>query len=85
MEPVGGTFIVLATFCLVKSKVEHEGWYPKTWVLPAPWGGVVFVGYDAAIRSNEEKDNEKDKEKKKAKGIYFLWSVPTGLCRAVMF
>ena len=64
---------------------EHEGWYPKTWVLPAPWDGVVLVGYDAPIRSDEEKDNEKDKEKEKAKGEYFLWSVPSGLCRAVMF
>ena len=64
---------------------EHEGWYPKTWVLPAPWGRVVLVGYDAPIRSDEEKDNEKDKEKEKAKGKYFLWSVPSGLCRAVMF
>ena len=64
---------------------EHEGWYPKTWVLPAPWGGVVLVGYDAPIRSDEEKDNEKDKEKEKAKGKYFLLSVPSGLCRAVMF
>ena len=32
---------------------EHEGWYPKTWVLPAPRGGVVLVGYDAPIRSDE--------------------------------
>ena len=64
---------------------EHEGWYPKTWVLPAPWGGVVLVGYDAPIRSDDKTDNEKDKEKEKAKGKYFLWSVPSGLCRAVMF
>ena len=64
---------------------EHEGWYPKTLVLPAPWGGVVLVGYDAPIRSDEEKDIEKDKEKEKAKSKYFLWSVPPGLCRAVMF
>ena len=64
---------------------EHEGWYPKTWVLPASWGGVVLVGYDAPIRSNGEKKNEKDKEKEKAKDKYFLWSVPSGLCRAVMF
>ena len=64
---------------------EHEGWYPKTWVLPAPWDGVVLVGYDAPIRSDEEKDNEEDKENEKAKGKYFLWSVPSGLCRAGMF
>ena len=64
---------------------EHEGWYPKMPVLPAPWGDVVLVGYDAPIRSDEEKDNEKDKEKEKAKGEYFLWSVPSGLRRAVMF
>ena len=57
---------------------EHEGWYPKTWVLPAPWGGVVLVGYDALIGSDEEKDNEKDKENDKAKVKYFC-----GLCRLV--
>ena len=64
---------------------EHEGWYPKTWLLPASWGGVVLVGYDAPIRSDEEKHNEKDKGKEKAKGNYFLRSVPSGLCRAGMF
>ena len=63
---------------------EHEGWYPRTWVLPAPWGGVVLVGHDAPIRSDEGKDNRKDKEKEKTNGKYFLWSVPSGLCRAVM-
>ena len=46
---------------------EHEGWYPRTWVLPAPWCGVVLVGYDAPNRSDEEGENEKDKEREKAK------------------
>ena len=64
---------------------DHEGWYPKTWILPALWGGVVLVGHDAPIGFDEEKDNEKDKEKAKAKGKYFLWSVPSGLCHAVMY
>ena len=64
---------------------EPEGWYPKTRVLPARWGGVVVVGCDAPIRSDEEKDKKKNKEKEKAKGKYFLWSAPSGLCRAVMF
>ena len=64
---------------------EHEGWYPKMGVLPAPWGRVVYVGYDAPIRCDEKKDYEKDKEKEKAKGKCFLWSVPSALCRAVMF
>ena len=63
---------------------EHEGWYAKTWVLPAPWAGVVLVGYDAPIRTDEVKDNEKDKEKEKATGKLFLWSVPSGMCRAVI-
>ena len=63
---------------------EHEGWYSKMRVLPAPWGGVVLVRYDAPIGLDEEKDNEKDKEKEKAKGNFFLWSVPPGLCRAVI-
>ena len=64
---------------------EHEGWYPNTWVLPALWGGVVLVRYDEPIRSDEEMEHEKDKEKEKGKGKYFLWSMPSGLCRAVMF
>ena len=39
MEPVGGTFIVLATFCPVKSKVDHK----------APGPNHVEAGFNKAL------------------------------------